>query len=266
MAGGMLAVCAAATQEQREAGGGDVRCCPVVELRQYTLHPNRFDRFLRLFERAFIEPQEAAGMTVIGQFRDLDDPNRFVWLRGFPDMPTRARALETFYGGALWKSLRDEANDNFIDTDNVLLLKSPGNAAQFRLAGLQRAALDAPAKPAGFVFATIYSLDPQGAAAFADYFETQVRPALAQAHMAPLAWFETDPTPNNFPRLPVREGEQVFIWIATFVNREQGEQALRTLSELPRWRESIAPELARRSKAASQVLRLEPTPRSLLRG
>jgi hypothetical protein len=30
----------------------------------------------------FVETQEATGMRVIGQFRDLGDPNRFVWLRG----------------------------------------------------------------------------------------------------------------------------------------------------------------------------------------
>ena len=32
-------------------------------------------------------------MRVIGQFRDIGDPNRFVWLRGFPDMPSREKAL-----------------------------------------------------------------------------------------------------------------------------------------------------------------------------
>jgi len=25
-------------------------------------------------------------MALVGQFRDLADPDRFVWLRGFPDM------------------------------------------------------------------------------------------------------------------------------------------------------------------------------------
>ena len=35
-------------------------------------------------------------MTLVGQFRDLDNPDRFVWLRGFADMTTRAQALERF--------------------------------------------------------------------------------------------------------------------------------------------------------------------------
>jgi hypothetical protein len=61
-----------------------VLCSPIVELRQYTLHPRLRDAFISLFERAFIEPQEELGITVIGQFRDLEDPNRFIWLRGLP--------------------------------------------------------------------------------------------------------------------------------------------------------------------------------------
>ena len=41
-------------------------------------------------------------MTVIGQFRDLDNPDSFVWLRGFADMEARKRALTGFYSGPVW--------------------------------------------------------------------------------------------------------------------------------------------------------------------
>ena len=54
-------------------------CCPVVELRQYTLVPDGREELISLFEREFIETQEATGMIVIGQFRDLNNPDRFVW-------------------------------------------------------------------------------------------------------------------------------------------------------------------------------------------
>jgi len=40
------------------------------------------DCFARFASGVFVETQEATGMRVIGQFRDLGDPNRFVWLRG----------------------------------------------------------------------------------------------------------------------------------------------------------------------------------------
>jgi hypothetical protein len=103
----------------------DVRC-PVVELRQYTLHPGQRDVLISLFDREFVESQEAVGMTVLGQFRDLDDPDRFVWLRGFDDMPHRAEALGRFYGGPIWKAHREQANATMIDSDDVLLLR-PGS-------------------------------------------------------------------------------------------------------------------------------------------
>jgi hypothetical protein len=53
-------------------------CCPIAELRQYTLHPGKRDVLIELFDREFIESQEAVGMRIIGQFRDLDNPDRFV--------------------------------------------------------------------------------------------------------------------------------------------------------------------------------------------
>ena len=106
-------------------------CCPIVELRQYTLHPGTRDVLIELFDRELVESQEALGMTVIGQFRDLDDPDRFVWLRGFRDMPSRARALSDFYGGPVWKAHRDVANSTMIDFDDVRLLRPAGGASGF---------------------------------------------------------------------------------------------------------------------------------------
>jgi hypothetical protein len=78
----------------------------VLELRQYTLHPGRRDTLITLFDREFIEPQEEVGMRVVGQFRDLDDPDRFVWIRSFPDMAARAESLAAFYGGPIWAAHR----------------------------------------------------------------------------------------------------------------------------------------------------------------
>ena len=41
-------------------------CCPIVELRQYTLRPNQRDTLIALFEREFVESQEACGMHLVG--------------------------------------------------------------------------------------------------------------------------------------------------------------------------------------------------------
>ena len=94
----------------------------VVELRQYTLHPGTRDGLIELFDRELVETQEECGMTVIGQFRDLDRPDRFVWFRGFADMDARRRALEAFYGGPVWAEHGPAANVTMIDFDDVRLL------------------------------------------------------------------------------------------------------------------------------------------------
>jgi len=71
-------------------------CCPVVELRQYTLYSGKRDTLIEVFDREFVESQEQLGMRGIGQFRDMDKPNRFVWLRGFGDFSVRANELQAF--------------------------------------------------------------------------------------------------------------------------------------------------------------------------
>src|SRR4029077_20100414 len=94
----------------------DATAPTVIELRQYTLHAGKRDVLIDLFDAEFIESQEALGLTVIGQFRDVDDPDRFVWLRGFRDMTIRAKGLKAFYGGPVWRDHREAANATMIDS------------------------------------------------------------------------------------------------------------------------------------------------------
>ena len=56
----------------------------VIELRQHTLHPGRWDDLIALFEREFVETQETEGIALIGQFVDLDDPDRVLRLGPTP--------------------------------------------------------------------------------------------------------------------------------------------------------------------------------------
>jgi hypothetical protein len=100
---------------------------PVVELRQYTLHPGQRDVLVDLFDREFVETQEAVGMAILGQFRDLDDPDRFVWLRGFPSLNERDRMKDAFYGGRFWtEELESIAMQMLESWDFTLCETSPG--------------------------------------------------------------------------------------------------------------------------------------------
>ncbi|VVJ16665.1 Uncharacterised protein [Amycolatopsis camponoti] len=139
----------------------------VLELRRYTLHPGRRDELIALFEREFVEPQEASGAHLFGLFRTAASPDEFVWLRGFSSFAARADALSAFYTGPVWRRFRDEANATMVDSDNVLLLRPV------------RRGLTSP---------------PPGSGVYVSF----------EASPSAFAVFETEPAPNNFPRLPVR--------------------------------------------------------------
>jgi hypothetical protein len=228
---------------------------PIVELRQYTLHGGQRDTLIDLFEREFIESQEVLGMKVIGTFRDLDRPNRFVWLRGFTDMNSRMSGLTDFYGGPVWKAHREEANATMVDSDNVLLLHAPNAAAAFR---------PAPTRPvlgekrgAGLIVGTIYYLKAAPDAA-RGVFSTKVKRQLEKAGVPVLAWFVPEKAANNYPRLPVREGERVLVWFARYDSEADRAGHAKAVTSAE---SALAPLLAR----SPEVLRLQPTDRSELR-
>ena len=248
----------------------------VVELCQYTLHPGKRDVLIDLFERNFIEPQEAAGARILGQFRDEDDANRFVWLRGFRDMPSRAEALQSFYGGPVWKAHRSAANATMIDSDDVLLLRPVDARSGFALPK-ERPPVTASQPPvtasqppvtasqpgSSLVVATIYLLPASVDDDFTRLFEGRVAPLMAATGAPSIARFRTEYAKNNFPALPVREGEHAFVWFASFASAAEYDRHLARLRESSSWND-VQPELARRLESPARVLRLEPTARSLV--
>ncbi|RVD58628.1 NIPSNAP family protein [Mesorhizobium sp. M2D.F.Ca.ET.185.01.1.1] len=241
---------------------------PVVELRQYTLKPGQRETLIALFDREFVETQEATGMTVIGQFRDVDRPDMFVWLRGFEDMETRKDALSAFYGGPVWAAHRDAANATMIDSDDVLLLKPAWPGAGFDLSGLKRptaaeAEMSDRSQLPGFVEISIHHLRPGAEAGFAELFRTEAVPQLAAKGARLLGAFVTESAENTFPRLPVRTGENVFVSAAGFDNENShafSRAPLGVSPALQAFQRSAEQSLAR----PTEVLRLSPTARSLL--
>src|SRR5882672_6720439 len=192
------------------SGELEPRCCPVLELRQYTLKPGRRDALIDIFERYFIESQEALGMSVVGQFRDRRRSDRFVWLRGFSDMESRRNALAAFYDGPIWGAHKARANDTMLDSDNVLLLKP----ARLDLAFQLNVGAEGTTSGAGpvTVLGGIYQMaQPVGAKLVSD-FEQQVAPILQSNDVRIAGVFVTESAPNTYPRLPVREGEHVLVW------------------------------------------------------
>jgi hypothetical protein len=225
-------------------------CCPVVELRQYTLEPGQRDTLVDVFERHFIESQEAAGMTLVGQFRDRRREDRFVWLRGFADMDARRKALESFYGGPVWAAHRNAANATMLDVSDVLLLKPARPGLAFRV---EAARGHDPGT--AVVLAGIYRMPQAVDARIVALFEQQVAPVLRSHGITLEGVFVTEPSPNTFPKLPVREGEHVLVWFGTIARDHLSRPSV----------DRLAGQIGLDQRFPT-LLELEPTLRSTLGG
>lgn len=210
----------------------------VLELRQYMLHPGMRDMLVEIFDRHFVEGQEECGMDILGQFRDLDDPDRFVWLRGFVDMKARKEALERFYGGPVWAAQRADANATMVDFSDVLLLKPAWEASGLRLDRTARPPIGAAERSDGEVAVRIAQVAAQELADYSRRFREH-----AQEDASLLAAYVTDASENNYPALPVRRD-------SVFVSFHDAS--------------AVVPDDA--SDGGTAWLRLAPTARSLLRG
>lgn len=202
---------------------------PIVELRQYLLRPGRRNELIQLFEREFVESQEALGMRLFGLFCDRERPDYFIWMRGFRDMESRRGALEQFYDGPVWKAHGGTANATMIDSDNVLLLHDaqPGR-------GFDPAAMNF----AGPLHCVMFSsADASECDRFAHQFLNGVPP-----HRV-IAAYVTESSANTFPRLPVRGGEHHFVVFISGIQRAN---------------------LSSFAARASQIINLIPTKRSRL--
>ena len=236
----------------------------IFELRQYTLHPGQREVLINVFDRELVESQEALGMEVVGQFRDLDNPDRFVWLRGFPDMTSRHQSLSAFYGGPVWAEHKEVANATMVDFDDVLLLRPVFPEAAFPCSDEPRRPVGSTDKPQSMVAATVYPLAQPPTAGLLDLFTGRVDPLLTQAGAPHLAVLQTEPAPNSYTALPVRESEHVLIRLARFDDADAHATYLRRLEQAREWK-SAQRQLQPHLLAPPHHLRLQPTVRSLLR-
>jgi len=262
--GGHVMALSAALAVQSAGAAAQSDCCAVVELRQYVTYPGTRDTLIQLFEERFIEPQEAVGIRVLGQFRDTHDPEHFTWLRGFASMEARKQALGDFYYGPLWKANRDAANATLYDNDDVLLLRPASPGAGFAYDPKRRPALGAQA-PGGIVVAHIYYFAHEVTPDFTNFFERDLMPLFERNGAQVLARLVSERSKNTFERLPVREDVNVFVWFARFPGRAAYDGYQSALGQDERWRTEWFGKLRKSLARPPEVLVLQPTARSLLR-
>lgn len=231
--------------------------CRVIELRQYTLHPGRRDDLVTLFDREFVEPQEELGIAVFGQFRDLDGPDRFVWLRGFADMDARLKGLSAFYGGPVWKQHRGAANATMLDSDDVRLLGPAWPGSQLRPL-TTRPPTSATGSAPGLMVAAVFTIRDAASPALLARARDWTSAAPADGSRPQwIAWYVTEPAPNNFPGLPIRSGNVVAAF-ALF-------DGIGRLEPADSWSREVAALVRDHTVGEPELRRVVPTARSRVR-
>lgn len=225
---------------------------PVFELRRYRLQPGQRETLIDLFEREFVETQEDAGMALHGFYRDTGDPDAFVWMRSFPGMEQRTQALADIYGGDVWEKWAAEANATMLNSDNVLLLRSARGTRPFA----------SDFGSTGVVTISICSLAPGRSQDFAALWEEKCQPLLEASGSRIDATFTTEPTANGFPRLPVREGETVFVWVSAFPDEAHRHASDLALAQNGEWTRTAFPWLDAQLWRPLETAVLTPTRRS----
>ena len=100
----------------------------LVEIRHYRLEPGRRAEFVEWFESAVVPEMERHGMRILGTFEPVDDPDAFVYLRGFRDEEERRRQTGAFYEGEAWLGgLRDRALELETGFDVLVVRSTPGS-------------------------------------------------------------------------------------------------------------------------------------------
>jgi hypothetical protein len=178
-------------------------------------------------------------------------------------MEVRPKQLAAFYDGDLWRAHRDEANASITDSDNVLLLE-PASPA-LRLADPPPRATVAHAESANaLLVVTLYYTKPQQGRKFAAAFDRSLRPRAEAAGAHTVAAFVTSRRVNNYPRLPVRVGEHIYVWLARFATREAYAEYQMKLAADTHWTDTVWTFARAMLVRDPEVLRLAPTAGSRL--
>jgi len=96
----------------------------IVEVRSYRIKPGRREEFIKMFETRAVPAQRTYGIKIVGPFLDVENPNKFVFLRSFPSLEERERMKDAFYGGEVWTNELEAFAMPLLDSYDVILCET----------------------------------------------------------------------------------------------------------------------------------------------
>ena len=96
----------------------------IVEVRSYRVKPGKRDAFIEFFETRAVPALRSHGMKILGPLLDIENPNKFVFLRSFPSLEERERMKNDFYQSELWKNELKSIAMPILDSYDVILCET----------------------------------------------------------------------------------------------------------------------------------------------
>ena len=97
----------------------------IIEMRTYKTKPGLRAAFLEIFRSRSIPAHEQIGMKILGPFLNVEDPDSFFFMRGFPNLDAREPMKTQFYEGELWKRELEHVLMPMLDRFDVALVDDP---------------------------------------------------------------------------------------------------------------------------------------------
>jgi len=93
------------------------------ELRDYRIKDGKRDQWARWMEETVIPFQIQRGMTVVGSWVDLRQPDRYVWMRRFESEEQHAALSKAVYEDPRWKAEFTPHIDEMLDRPRMVVTR-----------------------------------------------------------------------------------------------------------------------------------------------
>jgi len=103
----------------------------IVEVRKYTIKPGLRAKFIEFFETRAVPAQREIGIEIMGPLLDIENPDVFAWLRGFPSLEERDHLKTAFYDGDLWTKELEAIAMPMLEGYEVILTETSSHSVTF---------------------------------------------------------------------------------------------------------------------------------------
>lgn len=93
------------------------------ELRFYPVKSGKMKEWVKQMEEVVIPFQVSKGITFVGSFVSLDNPDEYIWIRRFESEEERERLYREIYESDHWKQEIGPKNGELIDRANIRVVK-----------------------------------------------------------------------------------------------------------------------------------------------